>query len=91
VIKRYEAISDSEYRAMLAPVAREGVSQKVPWYPAMVQRAKATKGGAPTATDVATAFLDCAVERKQQLRAGFTAFFAQVFAPKTASTTQAVA
>jgi hypothetical protein len=91
VIKRYEAISDSEYRAMLAPVAREGVSQKVPWYPAMVQRAKATKGGPPTATDVATAFLDCAVERKQQLRAGFTAFFAQVFAPKTASSTEAVA
>ena len=91
VIKRYEAISDSEYRAMLAPVAREGVSQKVPWYPAMVQRAKATKGGPPTATDVATAFLDCAVERKQQLRAGFTAFFAQVFAPKAASSTEAVA
>jgi hypothetical protein len=57
----------------------------------MVQRAKATKGGAPTATDVATAFLDCAVERKQQLRAGFTAFFAQVFAPKMASSTEAVA
>ena len=92
VIKRYEAISDSEYRAMLAPVAREGVSHKVPWYPAMVQRAKASKGsGTPTPADVEAAFLDCAVERKQQLRAGFTAFFTQVFAPKKTSSTEAVA
>ena len=92
VIKRYEAVPDSEYREILTAVAREGVRRRVHWYEAMAARAAATSGTSkPAPADIEAAFLDHAVARKHELRASFTSLFADVFRTKKAASAKAAA
>jgi hypothetical protein len=76
VIKAFEAIPDSQYRAMLHNTAYSGAKQKVTWYPAMRARASARHATAtPSDHQVAEEFLDYAVARKSGLRKAFADFF----------------
>lgn len=80
VIKNVEAIPDSQWRSMLHSTAHEGAKSGagVHWVPAMRKQA-AKKYGIPAAKvsteQIAEAFLDHAVERKQNLRTAFADFF----------------
>lgn len=79
VIKSFESIPDAEWRAMLHQTAYSGAkNDHVTWVPAMRAKA-AAKHGLPAAkvshSQVAEAFLDHAVERKNSLRTSFAAFF----------------
>lgn len=79
VIKSFESIPDAEWRAMLHQTAYSGAkNDHVTWVPAMRAKA-AAKHGLPAAkvshSQVAEAFLDHAVERKNTLRTSFAAFF----------------
>lgn len=72
VIERYESIPDSEWRAMIRPVAESGVkSGNVAWVGPMRNEA-ATKTGksasSVTNDEVVDAFLDHMTERKKNLR-----------------------
>lgn len=79
VIKAFEAIPDTQYRAILHDTAHHGAKhKKVHWYEPM--RAKAcTRLGktSVSAVEVAEEFLHHAVERKHSLRAAFAQFFAE--------------
>jgi hypothetical protein len=79
VIKKLEAIPDSQWRAMLHATAHQGAKTPgIAWVPAMRKRA-AAKHGIPVEkvqpTQVAEAFLDHACERKAGLRVAFADFF----------------
>ncbi|MCM2430901.1 hypothetical protein [Streptomyces sp. RKAG337] len=80
IIKNFEAVPDSQWRSMLHSTAYEGAKagSGVHWAPAM-RKAAAKKHGIPAAKvsheQVAEAFLDHAVERKQNLRSAFADFF----------------
>ncbi|MGW4894585.1 hypothetical protein ACWEQL_20265 [Kitasatospora sp. NPDC004240] len=77
IIKNFEAIPDSQWRAMLHSTAHEGAKAGVHWVSAM-RKAAAKKHGIAasqvTQSQIADAFLDHAVERKQRLREDFSAF-----------------
>ncbi|WP_191984394.1 hypothetical protein [Amycolatopsis eburnea] len=78
VIRRLESVPDAEWRATLHTVAHAGASQNLTWVAPMRARAAKTHGiaeSAVTNTQVAEAFLDHAVERKQNLRRDFVKFF----------------
>jgi hypothetical protein len=78
VIKAFESIPDNEYRSMLSTVADEGTKtgKGVDWYEPMRQRAALTHGTkTPSRAQIGDAFLTYAVERKNNLRAEFQAFF----------------
>lgn len=79
VLAAFERLPEASYRAMLGPTATEGAKHKVTWYEPMRARAAKTLGKTPaavTASEVADAFLDTAVERKKNLRGAFSKFFA---------------
>ncbi|MFP5319477.1 MAG: hypothetical protein ACLGI2_14445 [Acidimicrobiia bacterium] len=75
-IKAFEQLPDASYRAMLGPVATEGVAKGVHWVPAM-RKAAQKRLGKTTVTDaeVAEEFLHTAVERKNGLRGSFAKFY----------------
>lgn len=78
VISAFEAVPDSQYRAILRNTAHEGAKHKVGWYSAMRSRAAKKHGVlSPSDSQVAEAFLDTACERKHRLRADFANFFAR--------------
>jgi hypothetical protein len=75
-IKAFERLSDASYRAMLGPVATEGVANGVHWVPAMRKAAQKRLGKtAVSNAEVAEEFLHTAVERKNGLRASFAKFY----------------
>ncbi|MEU1812993.1 hypothetical protein [Micromonospora aurantiaca (nom. illeg.)] len=79
VLRAIEKIPDSQWRAMLHDVAHTGAATNRRWVPTMRARAAKTHGiaeSAVTTHQVADAFLDAAVSRKNSLREGFAAFFA---------------
>jgi hypothetical protein len=79
VLKAFEAIPDSQYRAMLRPLAHSGAQRGAPWVdPVRASAAKAlgVSSAAVKADQVADHFLDLAVARKNGLRGAFTSFFA---------------
>lgn len=76
VIKAFEALPDSQYRAILKPTAAEGVKHGVHWVEPMRQAAQQRHGRtAVTDTEIASEFLDTAVDRKNSLRSSFAQFF----------------
>lgn len=78
VIKQFESIPDSQWRALLHRTAHDGAKAGVTWSGAMRRRAAKSLGKAEkdvTTSEVAEAFLDHACERKNGLRAAFAGFF----------------
>jgi len=78
VIKKFESIPDTQLRSVLHATAHEGVKTGVAWVPQMRSRAaKALKipQSQVTKEQIANAFLDHAVERKNSLRQDFADFF----------------
>lgn len=80
VIKAFEAMPDTDYRALLHTTAHEGAKHSgTAWAKPMRDHAAKTLGK-PAATvttgEVAKQFLDHAVDRKNNLRSQFAAFFA---------------
>ncbi|MFI6689284.1 hypothetical protein [Streptomyces sp. NPDC050485] len=78
VIKKFESMPDAQLRSMLHSTAHEGAKAGVAWVPQMRSRAaKALKipQSQVTHSQIATAFLDHAVERKNNLRQNFSDFF----------------
>ncbi|MFI6113382.1 hypothetical protein [Kitasatospora sp. NPDC051164] len=78
VIKKFESMPDAQLRSILHSTAHEGVKAGVAWVPQM--RSKAAKAlkvpqSQVTHAQIATAFLDHAVERKNTLRQNFADFF----------------
>ncbi|MPY57189.1 hypothetical protein [Streptomyces spongiae] len=88
IIKNFEAIPDSQWRSMLHSTAHEGVKAGVHWVPTM-RKAAAKQHGIPSAKvsseQIAEAFLDHAVQRKQSLRESFTNFFVKELNMPTAA------
>ena len=75
-IKAFEAMPDAAYRAMLAPVATEGVKAKVHWVGPMRKAAQKRLGKTEVSdAEVAEEFLHEAVQRKNGLRSAFASFF----------------
>ncbi|MFI5986799.1 hypothetical protein ACIBEA_38800 [Streptomyces sp. NPDC051555] len=77
-IKKLESIPDTQLRSVLHATAHEGAKSGVAWVPQMRSRAaKALKipQSQVTHEQIAGAFLDHAVERKNTLRESFTNFF----------------
>ncbi|KOU73182.1 hypothetical protein ADK61_24135 [Streptomyces sp. XY66] len=80
VIKKFESMPDAQLRSVLHSTAYEGAKTGVAWVPQMRSRAaKALKipQSQVTHDQIATAFLDHAVERKNNLRQNFSDFFVQ--------------
>ncbi|MFJ4152853.1 hypothetical protein ACIP10_35490 [Streptomyces galbus] len=80
VIKKFESMPDAQLRSVLHSTAYEGAKSGVAWVPQMRSRAaKALKipQSQVTHDQIATAFLDHAVERKNNLRENFSDFFVQ--------------
>ncbi|MCK9871342.1 hypothetical protein MRI28_17145 [Nocardiopsis dassonvillei] len=79
VIKKIEAIPDSQWRAMLHSTAYQGAGRsEVSWVPTMRERAAKKHGISTekvTKEQIAEAFLDHACERKNSLREDFASFF----------------
>ncbi|KOV42357.1 hypothetical protein [Streptomyces sp. H036] len=78
VIKKFESMPDAQLRSVLHTTAHEGAKAGVAWVPQMRSRAaKALKipQSQVTHAQVASAFLDHAVERKNNLRQDFADFF----------------
>ncbi|MFF9458757.1 hypothetical protein [Streptomyces flaveolus] len=78
VIKKFESMPDAQLRSILHSTAHEGAKAGVAWVPQMRSRAaKALKipQSQVTPDQIATAFLDHAVERKNNLRQNFSDFF----------------
>lgn len=78
VLAALEKIPDSQWRAMLHDTAHIGAKAGRPWVPAMRKRAAKQHGIAAdkvSTAQVAEAFLDAAVARKNGLRQSFTSFF----------------
>ena len=80
MIKKFESMPDAQLRSVLHSTAYEGAKSGVAWVPQMRSRAaKALKipQSQVTHDQIATAFLDHAVERKNNLRENFSDFFVQ--------------
>lgn len=77
VIKSFERIPDSQYRAILRKAASEGVKRKVGWVePVRKAAKKRLKKTQVTDAEVTDEFIRQAVERKNGLRKAFAGFFA---------------
>ncbi|WP_435059811.1 hypothetical protein [Streptomyces sp. bgisy060] len=89
VIKKFESMPDAQLRSVLHSTAHEGAKAGVAWVPQMRSRAaKSLKipQSQVTHDQIANAFLDHAVERKNNLRQNFSDFFVhQVGLPSGAS------
>lgn len=80
VLATIEKIPDAQWRSMLHDTAYAGAKADVPWTAGMRKRAAQSLGIAPqkvSAAQVAEAFLDAAVARKNGLRKAFTTFFTE--------------
>ncbi|OEJ36888.1 hypothetical protein BGK70_00495 [Streptomyces agglomeratus] len=78
VIKKFESMPDAQLRSILHSTAHEGAKGGVAWVPQMRSRAaKALKIPQSQVSNdqIATAFLDHSVERKNNLRQNFSDFF----------------
>ena len=76
-IKAFEAIPESQYRAMLSSVAAKGVAGGAHWVPVMRKAAQKRLGSkAVSDAEVATEFVHHALSRKNGLRKAFAGFFA---------------
>ncbi|MFD8732324.1 hypothetical protein [Streptomyces sp. NPDC059611] len=78
VIKKFESMPDAQLRSLLHSTAHEGAKSGVAWVPQMRSRAaKALKIQQSQVSNdqIASAFLDHAVERKNNLRQNFSDFF----------------
>ncbi|MFD8947744.1 hypothetical protein ACFV0B_02640 [Streptomyces xanthophaeus] len=78
VIKKFESMPDAQLRSVLHSTAHEGAKASVAWVPQMRSRAaKSLKipQSQVTHDQIANAFLDHAVERKNNLRQNFSDFF----------------
>ncbi|MEU5959312.1 hypothetical protein [Streptomyces sp. NPDC047525] len=78
VIKQFESMPDAQLRSVLHSTAHEGAKTGVAWVPQMRSRAaKALKipQSQVTHEQIASTFLDHAVERKNSLREDFSDFF----------------
>lgn len=78
VIKKLESVPDAQLRSILHSTAHEGVKAGVAWVPQMRSRAAKTlkiPQSQVTQDQIASAFLDHAVERKNTLRQSFSDFF----------------
>lgn len=77
VIKAFEAIPDSEFGGMLAPIAKAGAaSSNSHWKETMQKRAaKKFNVSTPDAKQIAETFIDYGVERKNGVRQAFMKFF----------------
>ena len=79
VITTIEAMPEDQFRQALQPVASEGAVAKLPWYQPMRDAAKKRfSTTAPTDDQVAEAFVEAVVQRKQNLRKDFTSFFSEL-------------
>lgn len=79
VIRAFERIPDAQYRAILGPVAAEGVKHKVGWVGPIKKAAQKRLGKTSvTESDVAEEFLRQALERKNSLRKAFASFFSDL-------------
>jgi hypothetical protein len=77
VIAAFESIGTTELRNMIRPVAEQGAAEQLPWYQPMRDSAKKRfKTADPTPAQIADAFVDHVVARKDRLRQDFAAFFA---------------
>ncbi|RLU82046.1 hypothetical protein CTZ27_31325 [Streptomyces griseocarneus] len=89
VIKKFESIPDAQLRSVLHSTAHGGAKAGVAWVPQMRSRAaKSLKipQSQVTHEQIANAFLDHAVERKNSLRQNFADFFVkQLKMPSAAS------
>lgn len=75
-VKAFERMPDAQYRAILAPVATEGVKHGVHWAGPMRQAAQKRLGKKSVSdAEVSEEFLRTAVERKNTLRTSFSEFF----------------
>ena len=75
-VKAFERMPEAQYRAILAPVATEGVKHGVHWVGPMRQAAQKRLGKKSVSdAEVSEEFLRTAVERKNTLRASFSEFF----------------
>lgn len=78
VLAAFEALPDTQYRAMLHTTAHEGAKHNVHWA-APMRKAAAKKHGLAaekvTTAQIAEQFLDHAVARKHTLRSEFVSFF----------------
>ena len=77
VIAAFESIGTTELRNMIRPVAEQGAVEQLPWHQPMRDAAKKQfKVADPTPAQIAEAFIDHVVARKERLRQDFAAFFA---------------
>ena len=75
-IKAFETMPAAQYRAILQPVAAEGVKHKVHWVEPMRVAAQKRLGKTKVSDgEVAEEFLHAAVARKNSLRSDFASFF----------------
>jgi hypothetical protein len=78
-ISRYESIPDDEWRTMMSPVAQSGASSSSTYWREPIAKAAAKKLNKTQASvsneEIASEFLDQAVERKRNLRGDFLKFF----------------
>ena len=73
VIKAFETLPDTEFRSLLYKTAHQGASNPaIHWRSTMAN----TAGSGASSTEIASAFLDHATERKTSLRTKFAMFFA---------------
>lgn len=77
VIKAFESIPDSEFGAMLAPIAKAGASSSNSHWKETMQKRATKKFGvsSPDAKQIAETFIDYGVERKNGVRQAFMKFF----------------
>jgi hypothetical protein len=80
IIDRFEKIDDDEFRKIILPVAKSGVKVGLPWVGPMTKVAAKTSKipDQPTADEVAQAFVETIVARKQNLRTDFVKFFSKL-------------
>ena len=77
VIDKIEAMKDDEFRELIRPTAESGAASQVEWRGPMEKKAKKMFGtDSPTTSQIAEAFLDTVVERKQNIRKDFSLFYA---------------
>jgi hypothetical protein len=75
-VKAFERMPDAQYRAILAPVASEGVKHGVHWVGPMRKAAQKRLGKKSVSdAEVGEEFLRTALERKASLRASFSEFY----------------
>ena len=74
--RRFEKISDEDFRTIIEPAAKLGAKSDLPWVGPMTKKAqKRFETATPTSDQIAETFVETIVERKQNLRKDFAKFF----------------